>query len=43
MRKMFDDWYADIYAVLIIVQLGFIAVQLGEIANHLGALVEKMP
>lgn len=43
MKKMFEDWYADIYAVLLIVQLGFIGVQLGQIANHLAEIVEKMP
>ena len=43
MKKMFEDWYADIYAVLLIVQLGFIVVQLGQIANRLAEIVEKMP
>ena len=43
MKKMFEDWYADIYAVLLIVQLGFIVVQLSQIANRLAEIVEKMP
>lgn len=43
MKKLFEDWYADIYAVLLIVQLGFIVAQLGQIANRLAEIVEKMP